>query len=129
MGVDMDNCDCCFLEAVLSAVEAPLGLRPRFIHVEVDSLVPPPISFRPKAIRSGVSYPLAALGVDTGRQGHMVHCSLAAFVELLEPLGYELVNLFHHDAIFAQVEVAAHLRRLGYLPLRTSPHPFTSQTQ
>merc|ERR1712176_1398339 len=42
--VDVDNCDCCFLEAVLQQ-----GIRPRFVHVEVHSLVPPPIVFRPRA--------------------------------------------------------------------------------
>ena len=40
----MDNCDCCFVEAILAA-----GLRPLMIHVEVSPLVPPPIIYRPAA--------------------------------------------------------------------------------
>ena len=42
--VDVDNCDCCFVEDVLKA-----GIRPLLIHVEVHPLVPPPFVYRPVA--------------------------------------------------------------------------------
>merc|ERR1719362_91578 len=40
--VDVDNCDCCFVEALLAS-----GLRPRLIHAEVHAFLPPPLAFRP----------------------------------------------------------------------------------
>ena len=49
--VDVDNCDCCFVEELLRG-----GLRPWVVHAEVNSLVPPPIgALRPtgRAGRSG----------------------------------------------------------------------------
>lgn len=94
--VDVDNCDCCFLEALLDA-----GFRPRMIHVEVNGVIPPPISFRPKSYNPDVTDPLIEMAVEYGRRGYMVHCSLSAFAELLEPFGYSLVALFFHDALFA----------------------------
>lgn len=39
--VDVDNCDCCFLETILET-----GLKPLLIHVEVSPLVPPPFVYR-----------------------------------------------------------------------------------
>ena len=49
----MDNCDCCFVEAILEA-----GLLPMLIHVEVSPLVPPPLVYR-----QGASW------VEVGRDG------------------------------------------------------------
>eukprot|EP00927_Polykrikos_kofoidii_P009705 TRINITY_DN14065_c0_g1_i1.p1 TRINITY_DN14065_c0_g1~~TRINITY_DN14065_c0_g1_i1.p1 ORF type:complete len:611 (-),score=70.69 TRINITY_DN14065_c0_g1_i1:36-1868(-) len=116
--VDVDNCDCCFLESILAVLRTRRGLQPRFIHVEVHSLVPPPIVFRPLAFDRRVRSSLEELGPRDGRRGHMLHCSLSAFVELLRPLGYELLRVYHFDAVFVDVKVAERLRRLGRLKVR-----------
>ncbi|CAK9001109.1 unnamed protein product [Durusdinium trenchii] len=100
--VDVDNCDCCFLETILET-----GLKPLLIHVEVSPLVPPPFVYRPVAFDGTIFDSMEALNASEGRRGHMRHCSLSAFVELLEPLGYQLVYFNYHDATFAQDVVEA----------------------
>eukprot|EP00913_Durusdinium_trenchii_P022202 g20862.t1 len=113
--VDVDNCDCCFLETILET-----GLKPLLIHVEVSPLVPPPFVYRPVAFDGTIFDSMEALrdlaplvfsascpDASEGRRGHMRHCSLSAFVELLEPLGYQLVYFNYHDATFAQDVVEA----------------------
>uniref|UniRef100_A0A7S4Q824 Methyltransferase FkbM domain-containing protein n=1 Tax=Alexandrium monilatum TaxID=311494 RepID=A0A7S4Q824_9DINO len=100
--VDVDNCDCCFVEAILEA-----GLRPTLIHVEVHSLIPPPIIFRPLSQSWWVWDPLLVLGATDGRQGHMTHCSLSAFEDMLRPRGYRLVRLISYDAVFVSTEALA----------------------
>ena len=129
--VDVDSCDCCFVEDVLKA-----GIRPLLIHVEVHPLVPPPFGYRPclsgkrgftashpspsrrpvffdpsigdsmlslsalACMTCGTCYAcyprlnlLAVSGVLEGRPGHMLHCSLSAFEELLDDYGYHLAAL------------------------------------
>ncbi|CAJ1361888.1 unnamed protein product, partial [Effrenium voratum] len=54
--VDVDNCDCCFVEAILAA-----GLRPLMIHVEVSPLVPPPIIYRPAEFNADVEDSMESL--------------------------------------------------------------------
>ncbi|CAJ1404870.1 unnamed protein product [Effrenium voratum] len=95
--VDVDNCDCCFVEAILAA-----GLRPLMIHVEVSPLVPPPIIYRPAEFNADVEDSMESLSASEGRPGHMRHCSLSAFMELLDGFGYHLVYFAYHDATFAQ---------------------------
>ncbi|CAE7250100.1 casA [Symbiodinium sp. CCMP2592] len=99
--VDVDNCDCCFVMALLER-----GLRPQHIHVEVNSFVPPPIFFRPVEFDNSIKGDSTLeIGPESGFRGHMVHCSLAAFAEQLEPFGYKLVQLYLHDAHFARQDV------------------------
>lgn len=90
--VDVDNCDCCFVEELLAG-----GLRPRLIHAEVHSLIAPPLAFRPK-LRQDLSQ--TSLSVKEGA-AHL-HCSLSAYSALLEPLGYRLSHLVSRDAIFVR---------------------------
>merc|ERR1712094_7077 len=85
------------------------SLRPMLLHVEVHSLVPPPLAFRPKAFNPSVQDSLLELGPLEQRRGHMVHCSLSAVVELLRPFGYE--HMVYHDAIFASKQAMKHLKR------------------
>ncbi|CAK9027342.1 unnamed protein product [Durusdinium trenchii] len=98
--VDVDNCDCCFLEVLLNDPPEGLRLRPAVIHVEVHPLVPPPIAYRPLRYSFGVGDSLLEIGPEHGRRGHFLHCSLTAFMELLLPLGYHLAHLLFNDAIF-----------------------------
>ncbi|CAE7893310.1 casA [Symbiodinium sp. KB8] len=99
--VDVDNCDCCFVMALLER-----GLRPQHIHVEVNSFVPPPIFFRPVEFDHSIQGDSTLeIGPESSFRGHMVHCSLAAFAEQLEPFGYKLVQLYLHDAHFARQDV------------------------
>ncbi|CAE7276118.1 PDK, partial [Symbiodinium sp. CCMP2592] len=72
--VDVDNCDCCFVEDVLKA-----GIRPLLIHVEVHPLVPPPFVYRPVFFDPSIGDSMLSLSVLEGRPGHMLHCSLSAF--------------------------------------------------
>ncbi|CAE7604601.1 casA [Symbiodinium natans] len=112
--VDVDNCDCCFVAALLER-----GLRPRHIHVEVSSLVPPPIFFRPVAFDPSIQGDSSLeIGPESGFRGHMVHCSLSAFAEQLEPFDYKLVDLYLHDAHFARQDVVQGDAGEG---IRTSP--------
>lgn len=113
----------CYLEQILST-----GVHPRFIHVEVHSLVPPPIVFRPntvdRSVPSGTS-PMDLLEFGAHQQysyrlGHMLpYCSLSAYVELLEPFGYELLNIEWHDATFVSYQTATELRKRGELAPRS----------
>ncbi|CAK9102443.1 unnamed protein product [Durusdinium trenchii] len=98
--VDFDNCDCCFVEALLQS-----GIRPRHLHVEVSCFIPPPLVFRPTSFDESIGDSMLELGVEYGLRGHMMHCSLSAYAELLEPFGYKLVRLFLHDALFARHEM------------------------
>ncbi|CAE7385620.1 PDK [Symbiodinium sp. CCMP2592] len=86
--VDVDNCDCCFVEDVLKA-----GIRPLLIHVEVHPLVPPPFVYRPVFFDPSIGDSMLSLSVLEGRPGHMLHCSLSAFEELLDDYGYHLAAL------------------------------------
>lgn len=79
------------------------GVRPKVIHVEVSPLVPPPISYRPLTFDGSITDSMEALAGD--RRGHMRHCSLSAFQELLEPFAYRLVYFNYHDATFGDVSV------------------------
>merc|ERR1711879_935830 len=65
---------------------------PRFIHVEVNTLVPPPIVYRPLHVDPDVKN-------ASDRSPLMLHCSLSAFVMFLEPFGYDLVKLAMGDAV------------------------------
>eukprot|EP00913_Durusdinium_trenchii_P008715 g8186.t1 len=47
--VDFDNCDCCFVEALLQS-----GIRPRHLHVEVSCFIPPPLVFRPTSFDESI---------------------------------------------------------------------------
>ena len=67
------------------------GVRPLMIHVEVSPLIPPPLLYRPLAFDGSIMDSMQAL--EGERRGHMRHCSLTAFQELLEPEGYRLVCL------------------------------------
>ncbi|CAE7240461.1 PDK [Symbiodinium natans] len=98
--VDVDNCDCCFVEDVLQA-----GVRPLMIHVEVHPLVPPPFVYRPTSFDPNIGDSMLSLSVSEGRPGHMLHCSLSAFEELLDGFGYHLVYFHYHDATFARRDV------------------------
>lgn len=101
--VDVDNCDCCFVEEVLRKLSQEE--QPRLIHVEVHALVPPPIIFRPRRFDARLGNTLRELKKSRGAWGHMVHCSLAAFLEILQPRGYELLHLEFHNAVFADARV------------------------
>ena len=98
--VDVDNCDCCFVEALLNQQSDREPLLPMLIHVEVHSFIPPPIVFRPLNFTEGVGDSLLELGQEKGRRGHFLHCSLSAFTEILFPLGYQLGQLIGFDAVF-----------------------------
>jgi len=98
--VDVDNCDCCFLEALVSEQPYGLNLRPHFIHVEFHPMIPPPIVYRPLRFTFGVGDSLLEISSRHGRRGHFLHCSLSAFSELLVPLGYRLVHVLWNDAVF-----------------------------
>lgn len=100
--VDFDNCDCCFLEVLLQS-----GLRPLHLHVEVSSFIPPPLVYRPTAFGQSIGDSMLELGMEHELRGHMMHCSLSAYAEMLQPLGYKLVRLILHDAIFAQETVVS----------------------
>ena len=103
--VDVDNCDCCFVEALVSEEPYGLSLRPDFIHVEFHPMIPPPIVYRPLRFTFGVGDSLLEITREYGRKGHFLHCSLAAFSELLIPLGYRLVHILWNDAVFAHSNV------------------------
>lgn len=103
--VDVDNCDCCFVEALVSEAPYGLNLRPDFIHVEFHPMIPPPIVYRPLRFTFGVGDSLLEITSEYGRRGHFLHCSLAAFSELLIPLGYRLVHILWNDAVFAHSNV------------------------
>ncbi|CAK0796790.1 unnamed protein product [Prorocentrum cordatum] len=104
--VDVDNCDCCFVEAILAT-----GLRPWFVHIEVSFFVPPPIVFQPVSFARGVNDSMEELGASTHRRGHMLHCSLSAVIDLLYPLGYTLLSVVVADAVFVQRSIWAELGR------------------
>merc|ERR1719272_2664558 len=97
--VDVDNCDVCFVEAILLA-----SLRPRMIHVEINTFVPPPIVFRPTEVDRNLGNPFQALRseVQKGFGNILPYTSLAAWVEVLEPFGYELIKVDSMDAVFVE---------------------------
>mmetsp|Transcript_112273 Transcript_112273/g.272679 ORF Transcript_112273/g.272679 Transcript_112273/m.272679 type:complete len:243 (-) Transcript_112273:46-774(-) len=94
--VDVDNCDCCFVEELLAG-----GLRPRLIHAEVHSLIPPPVAFRPR-LRQDFSQTSASIKDGAAH----LHCSLSAYLAMLEPFGYRLSHLASRDAIFVRGDLA-----------------------
>lgn len=108
----MDNCDCCFLEALVSEQPYGLNLRPHFIHVEFHPMIPPPILYRPLRFTFGVGDSLLEISSRHGRRGHFLHCSLSAFSELLVPLGYRLVHVLWNDAVFVHQLQEAHPEEL-----------------
>lgn len=119
--VDIDNCDCCFVERILAT-----GLRPRLVHVEISILIPPPFVFRPVDYNAEFPHGRSPLDEMSGgaRLGHMSRfCSLSAYTEILEPFGYRLVQVAMFDALFASQETIKKLGRHAPLSARDPASP------
>mmetsp|Transcript_68802 Transcript_68802/g.224126 ORF Transcript_68802/g.224126 Transcript_68802/m.224126 type:complete len:208 (+) Transcript_68802:980-1603(+) len=108
--VDVDNCDSCFVDALVHA-----GTRPKFIHVELTAPLPPPLQGR-------VHF--------THKPGFKMCGSLSEFMRVSP--GYRLLHVEYVNAVLVRedlyAEVAGPTRlsdeekwRLGYFchPFRT----------
>eukprot|EP00933_Yihiella_yeosuensis_P037912 TRINITY_DN31912_c0_g1_i1.p1 TRINITY_DN31912_c0_g1~~TRINITY_DN31912_c0_g1_i1.p1 ORF type:complete len:513 (+),score=72.89 TRINITY_DN31912_c0_g1_i1:54-1592(+) len=80
--IDIDNGDC-------EIAAAMLYLRPKVIHIEIASFIPPPFIFRKPFNYSASTGPA---------------CSLAATAQVLE--GYRLLQVESEDAVFIRSDLA-----------------------
>jgi len=117
--VDVDNCDTCFVQALVEA-----GIEPKILHVEVTAIFPPQLAVR----RAFLQEPTA--GKLSRQRKHGICGSIGEFLRVAPRyrlLYVEFVNaVFIHESLYDHVAGSAGITddekwRLGYIchPLRS----------
>ena len=110
--IDIDSFDCDLLATLLTA-----GLRPKFLALEVNPNVPPPLHF---SWRFDPAAPAVDLSINRSEWDWMLPlfgCSLATQAAVAAEFGYGLVFFWGGDAVFARSDL---LPRLAPLLTTTS---------
>lgn len=94
--IDIDGCDCHILETLLA--EADGFFEAKVIQIELNHVIPPPLVWKdmcPRDVSGRSSKSLDVWG-----------CSMQAAYDVVQPLGYELLQYDWPDAVFVKSSFA-----------------------
>eukprot|EP00927_Polykrikos_kofoidii_P015508 TRINITY_DN16906_c0_g1_i1.p1 TRINITY_DN16906_c0_g1~~TRINITY_DN16906_c0_g1_i1.p1 ORF type:complete len:590 (+),score=66.69 TRINITY_DN16906_c0_g1_i1:163-1932(+) len=95
--VDVDNCDSCFVEAMLDRFD------PKLIHVEIEADLPPSLLRRSPFVK-----PKESETTDGPPRPHGLPGSLGAFLVATQPR-YRLLHVEFLNAVFVRADLVVHV--------------------